>query len=618
MIKTIENEGAPAVYVYISDIRWAMEPRIAPFNSEGAFIAAFSNREFAEFVAQSFNSNGKGTKSSIGLYDAEDFDIPVTSKIEAEIKQSEVLAAGIDCPEFRNSGVVAREIGYCLVELRQYADKLWSIYVRRAQKNEEDPPKAELFHNLLRALKRHRLMFLYAATAKHPGSCTGSSGTPPYVNQLDIPGWRAMIDDIDNEGEFLWKYASVLNSYAECAIRWYGPSAPRLKSGIGDEHREASPFWSLNPGMVQSLEDSVDQLLSSIHAAQPQINNDTACMLANVARPEGINRWDELFPIQWSYLGSLDIAIMVIHMCDMYLGTGSSSWDARSNQSSSSRSDAIAILFLQMAQAYYSMLEEILSLRAHSLDAHLNSQYLWLTSQMKKLLEGESSLASAGISFEPCLPDLLPTTIMDVDWLDMAQPAAESLIADIQQYLAQESITDPVDGSDDWIFLELFRPSIDECVSLSHDYAERMQAAWAESLRSYGERSVEQSSASEREPKCEPFVAPHASMESESELDGPSGLRVDASTFQLHYRGQVFQFANTKTFAMLEQLAVRPSMAVSVGTLIENLWKDGEYASKQAVQATATRLRRELVELKVTGLEIDGKSLKGYYGLKIS
>lgn len=91
---------------------------------------------------------------------------------------------------------------------------------------------------------------------------------------------------------------------------------------------------------------------------------------------------------------------------------------------------------------------------------------------------------------------------------------------------------------------------------------------------------------------------------------------VDRDTFTVQYVGKECELRNTKEFALFERLNRRPGQYFSIDTLIQDVWND-EPTEKNTIQRTVSNLRRKLREAGLDGIEIDGKTNRGHYALKL-
>lgn len=140
-------------------------------------------------------------------------------------------------------------------------------------------------------------------------------------------------------------------------------------------------------------------------------------------------------------------------------------------------------LLMSLAQAYYKLLESAVGGYCAALDLDLNHAYLWTLKSIRELLANHPDLADFPISFEPVFPDLYPTTILDCDWEDMVAPGAERFLSTVQEYVMNKGgIYPPEEQSPAWIFIEMFKPSINSAIEAGIAYQRRMQQYFKKTL----------------------------------------------------------------------------------------------------------------------------------------
>lgn len=88
----------------------------------------------------------------------------------------------------------------------------------------------------------------------------------------------------------------------------------------------------------------------------------------------------------------------------------------------------------------------------------------------------------------------------------------------------------------------------------------------------------------------------------------------DDDTCTVHWQGHTCHLGNTKPFRLFKVLADRHGQYVSINELSTTVWNP-DVPEKNTVQAHFTRLRRNLKEAGITGLIIDGTSLRNHYRL---
>jgi len=134
------------------------------------------------------------------------------------------------------------------------------------------------------------------------------------------------------------------------------------------------------------------------------------------------------------------------------------------------------IMLMQLAQVYYKLLECSTSVSnwCVSLDLELNESYIWTINGIKNLLKNHSDLKDFPFQFEPLFSDLYPTTIKDVDWADDVAPEADQFLSTVQKYIANKGVYEPEKNSPAWIFIELFKPSINLAIERANAYNKKM------------------------------------------------------------------------------------------------------------------------------------------------
>jgi len=176
-------------------------------------------------------------------------------------------------------------------------------------------------NGVLRAIERHRLMFLYWAQAcrRNPLAASTRTGVNERVVKDDILGWQDMVWTIDNDGEFLWTHRGVLDRFADAAIETFGPGDGVRPTGLDAEGRSVPvdggthPYWILDDGATPYLEQSSDDILGAVgEIAALKCHPDDDSLLHDVigvARPESHPRWYTNLLVPWSYLTKLDSLI---------------------------------------------------------------------------------------------------------------------------------------------------------------------------------------------------------------------------------------------------------------------------------------------------------------------
>ena len=136
------------------------------------------------------------------------------------------------------------------------------------------------------------------------------------------------------------------------------------------------------------------------------------------------------------------------------------------------------IVLQLLAQAYYKVLESVITMSnwCSSLDLELNQSYLWVTGTISNLLKNHEDLKDFPCNFEPLFSDLYPTTVRDWEWDDMVAPHAEDFLSTVQKYVHQKGTHSLEKGSSGWIFVEMFRESVDVAINRALAYNNRMRS----------------------------------------------------------------------------------------------------------------------------------------------
>jgi hypothetical protein len=155
----------------------------------------------------------------------------------------------------------------------------------------------------------------------------------------------------------------------------------------------------------------------------------------------------------------------------------SASPDWSSKMSAEDRGNSALILLMMLAQAYYKMLECRVALASwcSTLDLELNESYLWTTGNISNLLKNHEELKDFPGQFEPMFPDLYPSTLDGYEWENMVAPQAEQFLSTVQRYVHAKRTYDPEQGSEAWIFVELFRPAVNLAIKRAIAYYKRIQ-----------------------------------------------------------------------------------------------------------------------------------------------
>lgn len=206
-------------------------------------------------------------------------------------------------------------------EYARRADRWEAMLVNKASTVRGVASATDRVNDLLRAVERHRLMFLFwaAACRRNPLAVRSRTGINERVLRDDVRGWKEMVEAIDSEGAFLWTHRDVLDRYAQEAIGMFGPGEG-MRPGEPDESGRSvpvdggtHPYWSIDEGSTSYLEESSDAILEACRSLAEEGRHEAVFALVKgasaVARPEHHDRWYANVVVKWSYLSALDSLI---------------------------------------------------------------------------------------------------------------------------------------------------------------------------------------------------------------------------------------------------------------------------------------------------------------------
>jgi hypothetical protein len=169
----------------------------------------------------------------------------------------------------------------------------------------------EAFDRLAYVLERHRLVFLHFAGAvrRNPNAVGGPTGIYERVRTEEILGHKQYYEQVDSEGEFLFKNRWFLDRYADEAISRFGPGEGNKPDVEGATH----PYWSLDETGAGYLQESAD-LIHACAAWLRSFDTRTACDqlvsdCLSIAYDQGKSRWYSCITTKWRYLTELDEVI---------------------------------------------------------------------------------------------------------------------------------------------------------------------------------------------------------------------------------------------------------------------------------------------------------------------
>ncbi|MCC6427953.1 MAG: hypothetical protein IT435_14175 [Phycisphaerales bacterium] len=179
----------------------------------------------------------------------------------------------------------------------------------------------ESLAKLLGALEWHRLLFLFSADAcrRNPHAISSFGRGMETVEREEILGWKRMMEEADQNENFLWDNRHVIDRYADAAVEAFGPGdglSPSEPDSTGNRVPVTDgtlPYWSLHKWSVPQLEESSDGILTACrgvavaddHSQLPELVR--TCM--HLARPEDQSKWTSSLVVRWNYLARLDAQI---------------------------------------------------------------------------------------------------------------------------------------------------------------------------------------------------------------------------------------------------------------------------------------------------------------------
>jgi len=246
-----------------------------------------------------------------------------------EVTRAETIGRNLNCEEYGTDDDVFRAIGWCAIRLDELLAELQAV-IEEAAFETSPPTDARYFvreshlpalpvpsnlnealDKLVYVLERHRLLFLYfmSASRRNPAA-TGRrmGGVDEQVMRSDVRGYDRFIDDIDSEGEFLFRNRWFLDRYVEEAINRFG-------HGLGvkpDVEGASHPYWFLEEGGAAYLQDSADAIISTARELRRfggAARESLVITAVGVAYERGSSQWYSSAITRWEYLSELDVAI---------------------------------------------------------------------------------------------------------------------------------------------------------------------------------------------------------------------------------------------------------------------------------------------------------------------
>lgn len=293
-------------------------------------------------------------------------------------------------------------------------------------------------------------------------------------------------------GELLHRSGKV-DLYPEPEINTFHQALRDAESHV-DGISSHLAYGRQSPGQIET---DIREILHKLSREMEQVTSDYN------DRPGAYPLPKEMTAPGWEVLKGLMPLEMVLTMTTMKPGD--------SEMPVEDRRVSGLILLMLLAQAYYKMLECVISMASWCsvLDVELNQSYLWVTSSLKNLLKNHEDLKDFPVEFKPIFDDLYPSTVRDIDWDDMVAPEAERFLSTVQKYVHQNNVYEPREGSPAWTFVQLFKPSVETAMSRAMEYHKRMHQ---HAHKAFGGMSAGKKAAS-KDARAEAPTAPSASVE---------------------------------------------------------------------------------------------------------
>jgi len=311
------------VFIAESGVHFGDTRRVLPSN--GAVVASISGRALAEAVADMYRVERGDDALPLVLVERSVLSVTQVALATRELSRAESIGSNLGSDDYSTSNPTFARIGSCAVDLARLAAELRPVVEGHESQNgtatgrlSARSPTLDRVNDLLRAVERHRLMFLSwaAACRRNPLAVRSRSGVNERVLRDEIRGWSEMVDAIDTDGTFLWTHRDVLDRYAQEAIGTFGPGEGKRPSEPDADGRGVPveggtlPYWLIDDGSTGYLEQSSDAILDACRALAETGRGGAALELvkdaSSAARPEGHARWYTNIVVQWSYLSTLD------------------------------------------------------------------------------------------------------------------------------------------------------------------------------------------------------------------------------------------------------------------------------------------------------------------------
>lgn len=321
----MSREPSISHFVAITDpsVRFNDSAQVA--DTCGCVVAACDDPHFAEGLIDLFQCSDTEQDVRLTVLPAGALSRAQIVLAKRELERARSIGASLDSEEYATNDPTFALIGHVAITLVNLAAELEAV-VEIAPHSAGDPPAPsngrerkenagttlhEAIQRLEHALDRHRLTFLFFATAKRYNEMLRNSrhGMEEAVRKEDVLGYERVMKDIDDEGEFLLRQRVYFERFAEKAIGAFGPGEGGKPPGEESTH----PYWSLDEGSASYLQDTAQAILAAARdldrADTARTCQDIVRTAINVAYDEGRSRWYSAIITRWKYLTRLDDAL---------------------------------------------------------------------------------------------------------------------------------------------------------------------------------------------------------------------------------------------------------------------------------------------------------------------
>jgi len=327
---TLKMSREPSIshFVAIADPSVRFDDSAIVADSCGCVVAECDDPHFADGLIDLFHRTNADQEVKLAVLPAGDLSRAQLVLAQRELERARSIGANLDSEEYATNDPTFALIGYVAITLVNLAAELEAVADiaphssgetlaspnDRPANNDAGITLHDAIQQLEQALDRHRLTFLFFATAKRRNELLRNSrhGMEEAVRKDDMTGYDRVMDDIDDDGQFLFRQRVYFERFAEKAIGAFGPGEGEKPPGEESTH----PFWSLDEGSASYLQDTAQGILA---AARELDRTDSARTCKDIVRSaidvaydEGRSRWYSAIVTRWAYLTRLDDALAAV------------------------------------------------------------------------------------------------------------------------------------------------------------------------------------------------------------------------------------------------------------------------------------------------------------------